>query len=89
MEGALVSGWAIGFAIGALVVVVVVVLLLLMIRGAMQTAERAEAILEALYAARDNTAALWGVADTNAAAERIVAAATNAREALAAKEAQA
>jgi hypothetical protein len=76
------SGWAIGFTIGIVVVVVVVVLLLLMIVGARNVAAKAEATLEALVEARDNTAALWAVSDTNAAAKRIVEAATQAREAL-------
>lgn len=79
------SGWAIGFTVGAVVVVIVVVLLVLMIAGARRVAGKAEAILAALNQARDNTYGLWAVADTNAAASRIVAAATSAREALAAR----
>jgi len=80
-----VSGWAIGFTIGLVVVVVVVVLLLLMIVGARRVATKAEDILAALLEARDNTYGLWAVADTNATADRIVDAATAAREALAAR----
>lgn len=76
------SAWAIGFTIGLVVVVVVVVLLLLMIVGARRVATKAEAILAALHEARDRTYGLWSVADTNATADRIVAAATAAREAL-------
>lgn len=77
------SGWAIGFAVGAAVVVVVVVLLLLMIVGARRVAAKAEDILAALEQARLNTHGLWDVATTNATAERIVVAAAGAREALA------
>jgi len=76
------SGWAIGFAIAAVVVVVVVVLLLLMIVGARKVALKAEAILAALYEARDNTQPLWRLPATNATAVRIVTGATAAREAL-------
>ena len=77
------SGWAIGFSVGAAVVVVVVVLLVLMIAGARRVATKAEDILSALEEARLNTLGLWDVATTNATAERIVAAAAGAREALA------
>ncbi len=75
-------GWVVGYAIGVTIVVVVVVLLLLLIIGARRIAGKAEEILAALHDARDNTAGLWAVADTNAAAERIVAAAATARGAL-------
>jgi Sec-independent protein translocase protein TatA len=76
------DGWVIGFAVYALVVVIVVVLLLLMIRGAKRVHGKAVAILAALHAARDNTAGLWELADTNATVGRIVDAATDARVAL-------
>lgn len=76
------NGWILGYLIGGLVTVVVVVVLLLMIRGARRTAGRAEAILAALHDTRDATAALWAVGTTVATAERIVAAAAAAREAL-------
>ncbi len=83
------SGWAIGFGVGGLVAVVVVVLLVAMILGARRVAGRAEAILAALFEARDNTRGLWHVTDTNSAAFRIVAAAARAREALAGEAAAA
>ncbi len=76
------TGWTIGFTLGALVVIVVVVLLLLLIAGARRAAAKAEAILAALVEARDNTQGLWAVAGTNVAAGRIVAAAGAARKAL-------
>ena len=76
------NGWILGIAIGAVVVLVVVAVLLLMIRGAQQTAEKAEAILAALHDARDGTAGLWQLGDTVKTAERIVAAAADARQSL-------
>ncbi len=82
------DGWILGYIIGAIVVVVVVVLLLLMISGARRTAAKAEAILAGLYEARDGTAPLWELQTTVATAGRIVAAATAAREELAAGSAR-
>lgn len=73
------NGWLLGYAVGTLVVLVVVVALLLMIRGARRTAGRAEAVLNALNDTRDNTEGLWQVAATVSTAERIVAAAADAR----------
>jgi hypothetical protein len=75
-----VSGWVIGFAIGGAVVVVVVVLLLALITLARHIAGRAEAILAALHAARDNTAGLGELTTTNRAVARINAGAVAARE---------
>lgn len=76
------NGWIIGYLVGAVVVLVVVAALLLMIRGARRTAARAEAVLAALHDARDGTAALWKVHDTVRTADRIVAAAADARHSL-------
>jgi Sec-independent protein translocase protein TatA len=81
------NGWVLGWSIGAVVVILVVALLGLMILGAARAAGQAEDILAALEEARDTTAGLWHVAETNQAATRIVDAATAAREALAAGEA--
>lgn len=72
-----------GWLIGAGVVAVVVVLLLFMISGAAKTARAAEAVLAALDDAKVNTLPLWAVDDTNQVADRIVAAATSARQHLA------
>jgi hypothetical protein len=77
-----VNGWILGILIGAVVVLVVVVVLLLMIAGARRVAEKAEAIVGALHDARDGTAALWELKHTLKGAERIVAAAADARESL-------
>lgn len=79
------AGWVIGFAVGAAVVVVVVVLLALMIVGVRAAAIKAEGILAALHAARDNTQGLWELERTNAAITRILAAAIAARQALASR----
>jgi hypothetical protein len=76
------NGWILGYAIGAVVVVAVVVLLLLMIQGARRTAEKAEAIVGGLHDARDGTAGLWQLGVTLKTAERIVAAAADARHSL-------
>lgn len=77
------AGWVIGFTVGGAVVVVVVVLLLLMIVGVRSTATRAEAILDALHAARDNTQGMWEIERTNLGVTRILIAATTIRQALA------
>ncbi|MDP9393642.1 MAG: hypothetical protein M3Q27_04980 [Actinomycetota bacterium] len=76
------NGWILGIVIGAVVVAVVVVVLLLMIRGARQTAEKAELILAALHDTRDGTQGLWQLGATVKTAERIVAAAADARRSL-------
>lgn len=73
------NGWILGYIIGAVVVVIVVAVLLLMIVGARRTAEKAEAILAGLNDVRDNTEGLWQVQATVSTAERIVAAAADAR----------
>jgi len=78
-----VNGWILGYVIGAAVVAVVVVVLLAMIALARRTAEKAEAIVVALRDSRDGTAALWEVARTVSTTERIVEAASSARETLA------
>jgi hypothetical protein len=80
------SGWVIGWAIGGAVVVVVVLLLFVMIRLSSRAGDKAEEILAALEAARDNTAALWTLTTTNEAAARIVDGAADARQALSGRE---
>jgi len=76
------NGWIVGIVIGAVVVAVVVAVLLLMIVGARRTAEKAEAVLAALHDTRDGTAGLWQLGTTLKTAERIVAAAADARQSL-------
>jgi hypothetical protein len=77
-----VNGWILGFLIGVVVVGVVVAVLLLLIVGARRTAEKAEAVLAGLHAARDGTAGLWQLEATVETADRIVAAAADARRSL-------
>ncbi len=76
------NGWILGYLIGAVVVAVVVAVLLMMIVGARRTAEKAEAVLAGLHDVRDGTVGLWHVAATVSTAERIVAAAADARASL-------
>ncbi len=76
------NAWVVGWSIGAVVVALVVLLLGLMILGASRAAAKAEDILAALEQARDNTAGIWQLAETNRVAMRITDAATATREAL-------
>lgn len=76
------DGWLLGYLIGLAVVVVVVGVLLLMIAGARRTASKVEMIVTELDEARDGTEPLWQLGTTVETAERIVAAATLARERL-------
>lgn len=76
------NAWILGYLIGAVVVLVVVAVLLMMIVGARRTAEKAEAVLSGLNAVRDRTAGLWQLGATVSTAERIVAAAADARTSL-------
>jgi hypothetical protein len=80
--GGPVDGWIIGYVVGAVVVAAVVVLLLLMIAAARRTAEKAEAIVAGLHAARDGTAGLRDLGTTLKTTERVVAGAVAARAAL-------
>jgi Na+-transporting methylmalonyl-CoA/oxaloacetate decarboxylase gamma subunit len=77
------TGWIIGYAIAGALVLVVVVLLLLLIRGASRAVTKAESIVAALEASRDNTAPLWAVNDVNNAIERISGGAAAVRNHLA------
>ncbi len=79
------NGWVLGWTVGLVVVAVVVILLVLMIIGASRAAAKAEAILAALQDARDHTQGLWQLDATNQVADRIIDAATAAREHLASK----
>ena len=76
------NGWILGYIIGAVVVLVVVAVLVLMILGARRVSEKAEAVVDALHDVRDNTEALWQLGATVSTAERIVAAAADARTSL-------
>lgn len=75
-------GWIIGYVVGAAVVLVVAILVLALTAHARRIAGQTAEIVAGLHLARDRSAALWGLAATNATAERIVLAATDARIAL-------
>jgi hypothetical protein len=77
-----INSWIIGWIAGGAAVVVVVVLLLVATWMASRVAAKAEAILIALNEARANTEGLWGVAELNATAQRVVKAASAARSVL-------
>lgn len=83
------TGWTIGYIVGGVIVLLVVALLLLMIRGATRAVVKAESIVVALEAGRDNTEPLWAVNDVNNAIERITDGAAAVREHLAGKSAAA
>lgn len=76
------SGWVIGWAIGAVVVAAVAGLLVLMTVGAARAGDKAEAIVAALDDARRGTDGLWKLAEINRTAARIVEGAAAAREAI-------
>lgn len=76
------NDWILGYAIGAVVVLIVVAVLLMMIVGVRRVAAKAEGIVEALHDVRDRTEPLWQLGATVQTAERIVAAAADARTSL-------
>jgi hypothetical protein len=65
------SAWYVGWGLGALVVVIAAALLLIIIALARRIAGQADDITEALDGARKNTTALFDVASTNHAIDRI------------------
>ncbi len=77
------NAWLVGYLVGGVVVLVVVVVVLALIASARRLAGQAEEIVAALQQARAGTAGLWQLSATGATADRIVHAATRAREALA------
>lgn len=76
------TGWWIGYAIGAVVVVAVAVLVLVLIVTARRISATARDITGSLAVARDRTEVLWQVATTNQVAGDVLGAATRARRAL-------
>lgn len=78
--------WFIGYAVGIGVVAIVVLLLVVLITQAKRIATKAESIVGALEAARENTAPLWEVQRTNQTIRRITDGAGAARLALESKE---
>lgn len=79
------TDWFIGYAVGVGVVAIVVLLLVVLIALAKRIAAEAEDIVTALEAARDNTAPVWSVAETNRSLQRITGGAVAAREVLEAR----
>lgn len=75
----MVNGFVIGWIVGAVVVVVVAALLLTATAFVARLNSKASSIVSALDGAREHTDGLWGVAQINASAERIVRLATTAR----------
>lgn len=76
-------GWVIGYAVAGAVVVVVAVVVLALVAQARRVADQVDGIVAALELARDRSAGLWLLETTNATAERVVAAAAEARSLLA------
>jgi hypothetical protein len=76
------TGWWVGYAIGAAIVIVVALLLVLIIRTARAIAAAADEATRCLAEARDRTEALWRVTATNELAADILEGARRAREAL-------
>ncbi|MQA61962.1 MAG: hypothetical protein GEU86_10775 [Actinophytocola sp.] len=76
------TGWWVGYVIGAVVVLLVAVLLILIIVTVRRIAAVAEDATEALRLTQERTAALWHLEETRTAAKDILAGATEARHAL-------
>lgn len=76
------TGWWVGYAIGAAIVVVVALLLIAIIVTAKRIATIADDATRSLVVTRDRTEPLWDVATTNKVASDLLAAARQARKAL-------
>jgi hypothetical protein len=76
------TGWWVGYAIGAAIVLVVAVILLLIIRTAHAIATLAEDATRSLAETQDRTEVLWQVATTNQLAADLRDGAVQARKAL-------
>jgi hypothetical protein len=77
------TGWWIGYAVGAVVVVLVAALVITIIVTAKRISAVAKDATRALVQARDRTEVLWEVGTTNRVAEDILESAKRARAALA------
>ncbi len=69
------SGWTIGFIIGALIVVIVAVLALIILRAAIGIRRGAERALAAGAQIQERTMPLWGLETTNGVAAQLANAA--------------
>lgn len=76
---AIAAGWVIGWIVGALVVVIAAALLLAIIALGRRITTQADEVTEALDGARANTEALFDVARTNLASDRITRGLRNVR----------
>jgi hypothetical protein len=76
------TGWWVGYAVGAAIVAVVAVLLILIILTARAIATAAEDAAGSLAETRDRSEVLWQVATTNQVAADLLDGATKTRKAL-------
>lgn len=76
------TGWVVGYGVGAVVVAAVAVLLILLIVTARRIAAVAADASRGLALARERTEVLWEVRTTNRVASDIIELATDARRAL-------
>ena len=76
------TGWWVGYGIGALVVLIVVVVVVSIIVTARKIGDVAEDGTRSLLLTRDRTEVLWQVATTNSVANDLLQGAKKAREAL-------
>ncbi len=76
------TGWWVGYGIGALVVLIVVVVVVAIILTARKIGDVAEDATQSLAQTRDRTEVLWQVATTNSVAADLLRGATEARHAL-------
>lgn len=76
------TAWAVGYVTGIVIVIAVVALIVTMTVAARRVAERAESVAADLRDVERETAPLWSVRDTNAAAAKILAGARALRLAL-------
>jgi hypothetical protein len=82
MTVALSGWWIFGWALGAIVVVIAAALLLAIIALGRRIVRQADQTTEALAGARENTAGLWDVTETNLSLIRINRGLSRAREEL-------
>lgn len=76
------TGWWVGYSIGALIVLIVAALVATIIVTARRIAAVAEDATRSLVESRERTEALWEVATTNLVAQEILEGARAARRAL-------
>jgi hypothetical protein len=76
------TGWLVGYAVGATIVLVVAVLLILIIVAARGIAAAAEDATRSLAETRDRTEVLWQLATTKQVAADLLDGAARARRAL-------